>query len=361
MHRKKTGRYLFIQSLMTAGVLLVFTHSALADKSECSDVLRDGTKAQSLYSSNSEYRRLLETKLVNMTYQQSKTDTSLTGNIPIGDVILGVGFSEKSFNDYRSYLQQNTLLYIESSNSVDVLLSTGDQEILNAWSQCMQNRSGLSLRFTDVHAKSAVLDITWFPAAGVPKVWIAKGYRLPAGIRITSGESFLTGKTAIVAGTKNLVALEFPDAVTTLSITLSAVTGRLKTTPAGGDSSFLPTRMTLGPIESRPYAFNVSGGICSTTPTLLLDAPGKSGTMLPTVTYCSDLANGWHFSKTDFSVSGTVNPGGPKHIVHTPSTWIGDTQLNVDLGCSSSDEADIRCTATTRLMEWKRSWVPRTD
>ena len=73
-------------------------------KSECSDVLRDGTRAISLYSSRFEYRRLLESRLVNMTYREAKTDTSLTGTIPIGDIILGRGFDQKSFDSYKNYL-----------------------------------------------------------------------------------------------------------------------------------------------------------------------------------------------------------------------------------------------------------------
>lgn len=122
----------FLQLIVSVLFTFGFSPEAVADKSQCSDVLRDGTKALKLFNESSAYRRLLETKLINMTSQQARADTSFTGNIPIGDVILGVGFTDKSFDDYKSYLQKNTSLFIEATHALDVLLSTGDPEILAA-------------------------------------------------------------------------------------------------------------------------------------------------------------------------------------------------------------------------------------
>ncbi|MDQ0124246.1 hypothetical protein J2W17_003194 [Pseudomonas lini] len=342
-------------------LMCIATTNAFAQSSECGDVLKDGTKAVQLFHENNEYRRLLETKLVSMTFQQAKTDTSITGNIPIGDVVLGAGFTEKSFDDYQSYLQKNSSLFIESSHSVDILLSTGDSEILAAWSGCMQNRSGLALRFKESHARSAVLVIQWFAAAGVPQVKIAQDYKLPSGVSVTSGKDFLDGKLPIIAGTNHEVKFELLNPETTLALTLNAIT---ENTPRGADSAFLPSRMKWFR-DTRPYQFNVSGGICSTAPTIYLDAPHHSGTVLPTVTYCSSLKDGWRFSKRlgDFSVTSGVSPSyiPGVQIAHAPSWWTGEDQFNVSLGCSSSTNADIQCSATTRLTEERQVWMPSSD
>ncbi|MDP9657749.1 UNVERIFIED_ORG: hypothetical protein J2W87_005707 [Pseudomonas putida] len=360
--RKYNKNRLIFPTLNTAiGVAILAVTAAFAQASECTDVLKDGTKAVRLFHENNAYRRLLDTKVVSMSYQQAKTDTSITGNIPIGDIVLGAGFSEKSFQEYQSYIQNNSSLFIDSSHSVDVFLSTGDPEILAAWSGCMQNRSGLAMRFQDVHARSAVLVIQWFAAAGVAQVNIAQDYKLPVGVVVTSGKDFLSGKRPIIAGTNNVVQLELLSPETSLQLSLNAVTGK---TPRGASDAYLPSRMKWVR-ETRPYAFNVSSGICSTAPTIFLDAARHSGTVLPTVTYCSSLKDGWRFSQrpNDYSVTTTVTPSyiPALQIANAPSWWTGEDQFNVSLGCSSSTNADIQCSATTRLVEDRVVWVPSSD
>jgi hypothetical protein len=77
---------------------------AISNNDQCGDVLKGGYKATSLYSTRFDYRRLLDTRISNMTFQEAKSDTSLTGSMPIGDVILGAGFTEDTFNSYKSHL-----------------------------------------------------------------------------------------------------------------------------------------------------------------------------------------------------------------------------------------------------------------
>lgn len=225
----------------------------------------------------------------------------------------------------------------------------------------MQNRSGLSLRFTDIHSNSAVLVLQWFPAAGVAEVKIAQDYKLPKNVIVTSGIDYLNGKRPVVAGTNHEVEFELLGPQDTLALTLNAVTGK---TPRGADSVFLPTRMKWMR-ETRPYAFDVSGGICSDKPTIFLDARRHSGTVLPTTTYCSSLTSGWRFSKRpgDQSVTTSVVPSyvPTVQIANAPYWWAGDDQFNVSLGCSSSTGTDIQCSATTRLTEERFVWIPSGD
>lgn len=339
----------------------LFPGAAYAQKSQCSDVLKDGTKAVRLFQENDTYRRLLETKLMNSSARQSRSDTSLTGNIPVGDIVLGAGFTDKSYDDYKSYLQKDSKMQIDTSHALDVMISSGDPGILNSWLACMQTKSGLGIWFKNIHAKSAVLVIQWFPAAGVGQVFIDKNFKLPKNIRVTSGDEFLKGTMPIVAGTNHEVAFELEGPEQNLPITLNAVSDNL---PRGADSTFLPSRMKLIR-RTRPYAFNVSGGVCSTSPTIFLPALHHSGTTLPTTTYCSSLSSGWRFSKRDGDVSVTTSvipsfiPN--VQIAVAPYTWTGDDQFNVSLGCSSSTAADIQCSATTRLVEERFDWTPASE
>ena len=68
------------------------------------------------------------------------------------------------------------------------MLSTGDSEILKAWSTCMQDKNGLSIVVSDVHSKSAVLNFRWWPAAGVGEVRVTQDYKLDKGVAVWDSE-----------------------------------------------------------------------------------------------------------------------------------------------------------------------------
>lgn len=331
--------------------------SAIAGKDECKDVLKDGTRAASLYSSRFEYRRLLESHLVNMTYEQAKTDTSLTGSIPIGDIILGAGFDRQTFHEYKNYLQQDTALRVDISRSLDIMLSTGDPEILRAWSECMKSRIGLSLYFTEVHATSAVLNLEWHAGAGVPRVKVKQDYSLPRDVKVSAGRDILNGKEFLVAGTSHQVKFEFNNAVTPFSFTINVEKdgGGL----AGADSAYLPTRLEPY-LQLRPFQF--SSGQCDKSPLLAVDTLRHTGNSA-SARFCSNGSSGWRFARTSLQVLTSVAIPGqlPGTFSNYQTFWSGDFQVTVVLGCSNSSGTDIQCQGHTSLQEERWLWKLRQD
>lgn len=347
-----------MQTLFCRIVLISFlsflSQFVFAASDECKDILTDGTRALSLYSSRYEYRRLLESRLLSMTYQEAKSDTSITGSIPIGDIILGVGFDEKTFNSYKNHLQTETISKIDISKSTDILLSTGDPEIVKAWSTCMKDKTGLVMYFSDVHASSAVLNLEWHPSAGVPKVRVKKDFRLPNDVSVISGKDILSGKEWIVAGTKHQVEFKFKDVRTTLPLTLNVEKegGGL----AGAYSAYVPTRLEPF-LQVRPYQF--ANGQCDKSGVMDVTAYHHTGTSVAK-TFCSDSANGWRFSKTALQVLASVAIPGqiPGTFANHQDLWSGDFQVTVVLGCSNSTGTDIQCHATASAQEERWQWKP---
>jgi len=338
-----------------APLLLVFAQSAFAGADACKDILVDGTRALSLYHTRDEYRRLLDTTLINMTYSQAKSDTSLTGTIPIGDIVLGVGFSENSFNSYKSYLQTQTSVRIDASHAVDVMLATGDQTIASAWSTCMAAKPpGFSMYFSELQATSAVLTMEWKASPGVPEVSISQDYKLPKGVTIVSGKDLMTGKVKVLAGAVHKVQFEFDSPTTTLQLTLNTKDGQK---PTGGDTAYVDSRLESF-VQTKRHDFATDK--CSQTDALAVDAPRHSGTS--TVgTYCTDATSGWRFSQSTLQVFPRVALPGQVEgsFANHQDFWSGFDQLTVILGCSNSSSTDVQCQSNANVQEERIVWKPK--
>lgn len=337
-------------------MLLAFSQSVMAGKDECKDILKDGTRAISLYQSRYEYRRLLETKLVTMTYQESKKDTSITGNIPIGDIVLGVGYDESSFNSFKNYMKNESLLKVSISNAVDIMLSTGDPVIAAAWSECMSSQTGLAVYFSDIYPTTAILHLEWKAAAGVVSVNVNKNYKLPNGVRITSGQDSMTGKLPLKASAPAVVQFTFDNATTPLSMAINVLDRK---GAAGSDTAYLPSR--LEPYtQTRPYQFET--GKCDKSSFMAVDARHRTGTST-TGKYCADNANGWRFTRPSVIVLPYVGIPGqiPNTFANHQIIWSGNDQFSVLLGCSNSSGTDIQCHATVAAQEERTMWRVQSD
>lgn len=327
---------------------------AISNNDQCGDVLKGGYKATSLYSTRFDYRRLLDTRISNMTFQEAKSDTSLTGSMPIGDVILGAGFTEDTFNSYKSHLQHETTSKVDISRSLDILLSTGDKEILQAWTKCMDGKTGLYMFFSDIQPNSAILNVEWRAAAGVARVKFKRDYALPEHVKVTSGKDILKGKELLVAGTPAKIQFKLTDVSKPLSISFNVEKeeGGL----AGSDSAYLPSRLEAYK-EERPYNFET--GTCGKSASLAVDTRHYTGNSA-TAKYCSNISDGWKFSKNSVSVQAKVGIPGqiPGTFANYQIFWVGDSQLIVQLGCSNSSSTDIQCHGLTTLSEERWRWKP---
>ena len=350
--------YNFSMLKRTTLLLLVLTCSfAHAEADLCRDILKDGTRASSLYHTNYQYRRLLESKLLTMSYQQAKSDTSITGSIPIGDIVLGAGFDETSFNSFRSYLQNDTVLTVDVSKEVAIMLSTGDPNIVGAWRDCMKSKTGLSIYFSSVGPKTAVLHLQWAAALGVTEVKVSEAYKPPKGVRIVSGVNIMNGKEAIKAGTSHEVQFEFesPRIPLTLVLNVKKPEGGL----AGADTAYLPARFESY-VQSRPYQPNT--GACDKTGLFGVDTRHNSGNSISS-RFCTDITNGWRFTSGSLQVLASVAIPGqiPGTFANHQEFWSGNNQVTVLLGCSNSSGTDIQCQAQVSAQEERTLWREQTD
>jgi hypothetical protein len=344
-----------MKKLAFALISLAMASSAFAQKDRCADVLSEGAFAKTLYQSNTTYRRMLDYYLSTLTYDQAKTDRKLTGNIPIGEAVLGAGFTENRLATHKATTNLTIAERIDFSNATSVGVQTGDSYVLNAWTNCMRGRGGFAATFESVNATTATLVLEWFPIAGIQSVQVNPAFTLPPGLHLTSGMEYLKQGKEIVAGTPARVQFKLDAATTPVALVLNLQHN------AGSDAAYLPPRLRLD-IEKRPFPFASSS--CDTNPQIIQDALRHTGTVSKVYTYCSDVANGWVFSQDagDWAVTPSVHVGSPLHLAvfHT-ANFVSQDRFQAQLGCSSSSDTDLRCLGQVALTEVRRRWVPITD
>lgn len=334
-------------------VSVVAFGSANAQSDHCGDILAHGVWAKSEYSSNSNYRQVIDYKLSTMDEKTARSSKEYTGDIPIGDLVLGVGFHASDLEDHKSKMQN--ILNVDSKlvNEVSVASLVGDSSISSAWLQCMKSKAGASVYFSNVMPRSATLNVLWNSTGLTPEVTINKDFKLPRGVRVTGGLEFLNGERKITAGVPAIIQMEFNSSLIsfTASINLFDERGRL----AGSGSASIGPRLRLKE-ERRPYDF--ASGACHTAAKFGVDAPHNNNTTYA-VTYCSDYKNGWNFREDSLNtVSFVAYPG---QIANTTSKaevfWSGRSSVMVKLSCNNGSPVDVQCHVITNLEEERKTWV----
>lgn len=348
-----------MKQLALALIALSFAGTAFAQKDRCADVLSNGTFATQIYKSDTNYQRLVDTHLATMTYQEAKSDRKITGNIPIGDIVLGVGFNESKFDSFKATSQFDQMTRVDFSNRTSVALQTGDAYILKAWSDCMKSRGGFSAVFESVNATTATLVLEWFAIAGIPAVRVDPNFVLPRGVTITSGMQYLRATNGqppeeIVAGSPARIQFRLDTPTTPVAMDLNLLRS------AGSDSAYLPPRMRKV-TEKRAFPFESSS--CYRQPTLILDALHNTGTESVVYTFCSHASDGWSFSQdpADWSATPSIQQGSDngRHLaIFHVSNFVSFDRFQAKLGCSSSSGTDIRCYGNVALTEARSKWVP---
>lgn len=349
MYRSMSRRFL----AAAAFVAISTPTAAFADQSQCSDVLMEGTRSRQLYRDKVLYRQLADLHFAYVGYEQSKKDTSLSGNVPIGKIVIGGEYNENQYNAKRERILQNQVWDTQYTRSIDVLLSTGDNAILQAWSRCMRDRNGgLSIRFDKVTGKTAVAVIEWFGSVGINKTSLTRDWSPPAGVTVRTGRECLlrdfNGQRQEFTANKPggcAVEFQFDSARTPLTMVLNSENGSA--------SAYLPPRIFVREDE-RPYAFTTKPG-CEGPAKLYAHTMGRSGKSVSAV-YCSDDANGWSFKKEDSraSINLTNHKDSNLQKAWVDFHWVGLSKAIVQLNCSNSAKHhDFVCETAPALMEIK--------
>ena len=222
-----------------ATVVLTVAGTASAQTSECNAVLRNGAFKHSSYINNSYYQQIVFSRFLSSTYETSKTDTSLGGGIPIGEAVMGsLNYDESAYNAKKASIDSTHLVTITQTNETQTMLSSGDGDILKAWTNCIQQKCGLAVRFELRNARMATIYIDWHGQARTYTTKLTQPVALP-GIdmkSVSDPSCFRKGKK-IEQGVGCRSTITLPDAFTPLNITVSA--------KDGSADAYLPARLKL--------------------------------------------------------------------------------------------------------------------
>lgn len=235
--------------LLLITIALSFAAAARSSADQCSDILANGTFGSSKIKDNSYLQQIIWSRFLNSTFQSSKTDKAGGANIPIGEVVLGANYSEEQYNAKKQQIEQSYFNQITASRELDVAVTSGDPEIIKAWSQCMDSRGGLSVRFKPVSGSDTdVFLVIEYHRQGTKYFdTLAKDVQLPKGVVVNSGDDCLKAGKQIDLGNPCPVSLTFPDAKTTAAIVVRG--------EASSAEAWLPARIKRVR-EVRPFAFD---------------------------------------------------------------------------------------------------------
>jgi hypothetical protein len=230
----------------SALVIAGFASPASADNG-CKDILVSGTMTTTQMRSHTFFLQILAAEFAQKTDEQTDEKLSHDGSMSWAGIGMGGKFNKDDAKRYiqelRSKLDISTVLNHESS----VLLASGDPQIVGAWSKCMQERRGLSMRFEASSAKSVALILEWYAFPVAPDVstdtYLKEDILIPKNkekdIQIVSGKDCLSHENPLRDKIPCTVNLEFTSGETDLLLTANAIHG---TTDA-----YLPQRLVLKP------------------------------------------------------------------------------------------------------------------
>jgi hypothetical protein len=212
----------------------------------CADILRDGTIQLGNYSENSYVRQILIRRFLNSSFETSKTDMSASATVPVGEIIMGGKYSSSDYNRKKRLLQSYFSSDMTETREIDVAISSGDETIVGAWSECMKKHNQpLLVRIEQQGAKRAEVTIEYAGGGGSGSTRLLRDVKLPTGITIESGGEHFRRGARFVARTPRKIVLRMSNAITPVSVNVS--------TNAGDAVAYLPPRLKFSRLN-RPLA-----------------------------------------------------------------------------------------------------------
>lgn len=337
------------------------------------------------WKSKSYYQNLVYARFVSSTFAESKSDTSLTAPIPIGEAVMGtLNYGNSEFSQRKADIEQVRFNQVTDSRELDVAITAGDSAIVTAWSNCIANSGGgFTVRFTAVTPVLARLIIEFQAGPGESsmalgdQVLVTDADGSASAVSVLSGHNCLAKDRVYLNKTPCGAFVKIADAATPVVANL--------TTPAGGIvTAVLQPRLKLGAQERTPYEFakgcrrdqlpdNVgAAGVGdqiaawrARCPDRLYVAPLRAGPVSPT--HNADLSpeqikGGWRF---DGSTAQTVLMPiyGEDHRQNScalqPAT-VTPTRFTYGLTANSpsNSNASMVCYVEPAIMLVRDKWVP---
>lgn len=132
------------------------------------------------------------------TYQSSRTDRGGGFGVPIGEIVLGSNYTEAQYNAKKSEIQSEYFNQVNASREIDIALMSGDDAILEAWTDCMRAKGGgITARFDPVSPTEVFMHVEYFNQGPVNQDRLREDVVLPAGVTVVAGRDCLKKKNAM--------------------------------------------------------------------------------------------------------------------------------------------------------------------
>lgn len=314
---------------VTLGLWLLGASQANADD-RCSDILRDGTKRTVAFKESIYYRHVLYARFATTTYEGSKRETMAGLSVPIGEAVMGsANYSEGAFKQKQQQIEQSLNTDETLAHSIDYALASGDKEIIDAWSGCL-NDTRLDITSSARTPEEARVTLQWHQGeVDLPVI------KLLQAVPVPDGATVIQGKECLKKGTKFrtcVVTIKLPAAATTWEPAFSTTGGLVQ--------AFVPPRTVIreerlahqvvptgcmGPAPGPPGYVATSvwwdnwgapGAKCETR--LITDAPPSSRKSASRTVYLPDalVKDGWRFDPDTAKA--------PSHSEYGGGCWDGD-------------------------------------
>lgn len=108
---------------------------------ECNDILKDGIYDYKSIQTDHSKSIWYVNHLIKSNYStlEDAKNSEASVNIPIEDVMVGLGFSrdERGFREFKSYIEDYTSYHKEEQDRLDATLKTINTDIINVWKECI--------------------------------------------------------------------------------------------------------------------------------------------------------------------------------------------------------------------------------
>lgn len=214
-----------------------FSTSAMAQASQCSDVLKDGIFQTQRFRDEQYFQQIIWSRFMRSDYKTAKEDKAFGFGVPVGEIILGGNFSESEFEAKKASMSKEYFDQVTATREIDVALSSADPDLLRVWGDCMKNqKGGLTIRFDPVTAREVFVSVEYFLQGTRNSVRLPKAVELPQGVTVKNGDCFKRN-ARFKAGKACQATLELDTATRHVLISMNA--------DEASTTGFLPARVVL--------------------------------------------------------------------------------------------------------------------
>jgi hypothetical protein len=226
--------------LMSIVLIICVPRSAWAGD-ECKDVLVDGAMKRTTLRSHSFFLQILAAEYAKKSSEESDEQLSHDGTMEWAGITFGGKFNKNDVKKYLDEVRTKLDLTTVSNNESSVALSSGDPEIVRAWTSCMLRNGGLGMRFAALSPTKVVLSIEWYAFPTKPGVStdtrLKSDIPIPQDVKVVQGADCLSKRNSLRDKIPCTVNLEFKSGAEDLPLTAN--------TDLGTAVAYLPPRRVL--------------------------------------------------------------------------------------------------------------------